>query len=474
MRSAQHETGTEEGTGHEPRHRRSTMVHVDETHGGGAGSAAMSTTELDGPLHPEVEVRGGEVRDEHRTELPAWPVLCLLWGLPVWWLLGLFPFSAAVVSPVMIFYLVLRQPLLLARGTLSFLGLVAWMVTGVLVIEPGDAFGLLVKFVQFASVGVLIVYVVNARAQLTRDRLLAGLTAMWAVVIAGGYLGMLLPNGRLTTTVGSLLPLSIKSNAYAQQLLFPQFAEIQHPYGGDVFERPAAPFYYANSWGAAMAFLIPVAVAFALHRGTAKAKILIVAGVALAIPPAVAANNRGMLLALAVTVLVVAVRLAVQGRIEAVLGIILLAVGGGLAMIRLGLLVSLTERETTGRSTQGRGELYLETFQRTLKSPILGYGAPRDSFTSEITVGTQGAVWAVMFSFGFVGLAFLLYFLVGAIVRTRHLRSSSDLWLNAALVSTLVMSAYYGLEGMLPAFGILVAMMLRDSQPDRSRRPPAG
>jgi O-antigen ligase len=223
-----------------------------------------------------------------------------------------------------------------------------------------------------------------------------------------------------------------------------------------------------------MAFLIPVAVAFALYRGTAKAKIFTVLGLGLAIPPAVAANNRGMLLALVVTLLVVAVRLAAQGRLEAVFGILVVAAGAGYVMLRLGLLQSLTERAEVGRSSEGRGELYLETFQRTLKSPILGYGAPRDSFTSEITVGTQGAIWATMFCYGFVGLALLLYFLFGAVVRTWHLRSPSDLWLNATLISTCVMSAYYGLEGMLPAYGILVAMMLRDIHPDLTRRPRAG
>ena len=46
-----------------------------------------------------------------------------------------------------------------------------------------------------------------------------------------------------------------------------------------------------------------------------------------------------------------------------------------------------------------------------------------------------------MFCCGFVGLALLLYFLFGAVVRTWHLQSPSDLWLNATLVSTCVMSA---------------------------------
>ena len=433
----------------------------------------MSTAELDASAPSEALEPVATSPDD--SLLPAWPVLCLLWGMPLWWLVGLFNFNCVLLAPVMLFYLVLKRDVWLAPGTLPFLSLVGWMALGIFVIEPGDLFGFVVKFAQYAAVGVLIVYVVNAPTLLTRDRILAGLTALWAFIIAGGYLGLALPYGHLTKTVGILLPSSISSNPYAQQLLFPQFAEVQTPFGASApFLRPSAPFYFANGWGAAMTLLIPVAVGAALHRGTTRAKILTVAGLGLCLPPAVAANNRGMFLALAVAVAVLFVRSFAQARFGMVLVIGVATAGAAYMMIRLGVVQSLTERADAGQSTAGRTQLYIETIQRTLKSPILGYGAPRDSYSSEITVGTQGAVWAAMFCSGFVGLALLLYFLVGVVIRTWPLTSESDVWLNAGLIATLAMSAYYGLEGMLVPLGILVAMMLRDRYLDPSRSARAG
>ncbi len=455
-----------------PRHRQ---IHwADDPGVDAAGSPALPSTVLDRPSEAET-VDNGSISDDLEPELPAWPVLCLFWGTPIWWVLGLFPFSGAVVAPVMLYYLLLRRSVWLAPGTLSYLALVGWMVTGFFVKEPGDEFSVTIRFVQYASVAVLIVYVVNARARLTTDRLLAALTALWWFVIAGGYLGLLMPYGRLTTTVGSLLPEGIASNQYAQQLLFPQFAEVQTPYGASVpFLRPAAPFYYANGWGAAMTLLIPVAVAFALRRGTTRAKFYTLVGVALTLPPAVTANNRGMFLALGVALCVVLIRTAAIGRWNFVVGYVMLAAGAVFTMLQLGLVESVLERAATGQSTEGRTRLYTETLQRTLDSPIVGYGAPRASFTTEVTVGTQGAVWTAMFCSGFVGLMLLLYFLFGAVRRTWHLRSPSGLWLNASLVATCVMSAYYGIDGMLVLLGAVSAMLLRDSALDSSRRTRAG
>lgn len=414
------------------------------------------------PSAPEGHRQGR--RSAYRSlELPAWPVLCLLWGLPLWWLAGLLPFSAVVVTPVMIFYLVLRGDVRVVPGTLSFVFLAAWMSLGILVIEPGDELGFLIRFTQYVAAAVVLVYVVNAPGAITKDRVLAGLTVMWVSVIAGGYLGLLLPYGRLSLTVGRLLPVGLRQNNYARDLFFPQFAEIQQPYGAvSAFIRPSAPFSYANGWGAAMTLLVPVAVAAALHRGTRRGYVFTLLGLAATLPPAVAANNRGMFVAIGVALLVLALRLAAQGHLGATIGILALGGASVLAMVQLGIVQTLTERSETGRSAEGRSVLYLETFQRTLKSPIIGYGAPRDSLTTEVTVGTQGAVWAVMFCSGFVGLVLLALFLLGAVVRTWKLRSHADMWLNAALVAVCTMSLFYGIDRMLVPVCVVIGVLLRD------------
>jgi hypothetical protein len=458
-----------------PRHRLDVHREWDAQTALEASVPVMSDAVVE---RPGPEPRPGRVRpvpEDPFLELPAWPVLALLWGVPGFWILGLLPFECVVLAPVMLFYLTMRRHVWIAPGTFGFIALATWTSLGILVIEPGDVVGFTVRFVQYAAAAILVVYVVNAPYQLTRERLLSGLSAMFATIVAGGYLGMVDPYGHLTLTVGRLLPHGMRGNPFAQQLFFPQFAEVQTPYGAtDAFLRPSAPFYFANGWGAAMTFLIPVVVAAGLSRPTRRARLLTLLGLLLAIPPAVAANNRGMLLALAIAVLVVVIRSAAQGHLQA--AVLVVALTGVIAylMLRLGLVQSVTERATAGQSLEGRGALYSETYQRTLQSPILGYGAPRASYSSEITVGTQGAIWEVMFCSGFVGLAFLVYFLVGAVVRTWRLRSVPDLWLNSALVATMVMAVYYGIDGILVPVMVLVGMLLRDSFLHSMQRSRAG
>ena len=211
-----------------------------------------------------------------------------------------------------------------------------------------------------------------------------------------------------------------------------------------------------------MAFLTPVVLGAAIYRGTRRALVLTLVGLAAAIPPAVATSNRGMFIALGVAVGYVLLRLLFRGRIALVAGV---AVGAGAAVAALwlaGFVDRITERQEVVDTGAGRANLYAETLQRTLDSPLLGYGAPRPSLTSEIAAGTQGAVWNAMFSFGLVGLLLFLVFLFGAAIRTAPAPSSAALWMHAAVVVAVVMSVYYGLDRLLLPIALVVALLLRE------------
>jgi hypothetical protein len=78
------------------------------------------------------------VPEDPLFELPAWPVLCLLWGLPLWWLAGLFSFSSVVLAPVMLFYLTRRRHVWLAPGIMPFLALAVWIALGILVVDHSN------------------------------------------------------------------------------------------------------------------------------------------------------------------------------------------------------------------------------------------------------------------------------------------------------------------------------------------------
>lgn len=423
------------------------------------------------PSRTLVESTGQKASSDVETRgLPAWPVLAVLWGYPVWWALGLLPFAQVIMAIPMLAFLIVRRRVLFVPGILPWLAFVAWMIPSALMAdEVGRLVGLGVRFSQFLALAIMLVYIVNARASLTPARILNALTFIWVFVIVGGYLGMLFPEVRLTMTIGQLLPSAVASNDYVSDLVFPPLAEIQTPWGAEEsFLRPSAPFAYTNGWGCAIAVLTPIAIATALGHRTARAMWLLLLGLLAAIPPAIATTNRGLWVGLAGAVVYIIIRLALRGNWLAFAWSSVLAITAGVILMLSGFLDGIIERQETVDTTAGRGSLYTETFERTLSSPILGYGAPRPSFTSEIYVGTQGAIWNAMFCFGFVGLALFAIAMLSGAFRTMNAPNLSTLWLHTSVVVACALAIFYGLDRQLVFVGVAVALMLREKYFDDS------
>lgn len=383
-------------------------------------------------------------------QLPTWPVDLLLFGFPAIWLLGLAPFAPILLAGCMLVLLVHhRQPLLVVPGIGPWFAFVAWvLVAGLAIDSPLRAVGYTLRAAQIVAIGVTMLYAVNT-PRLTPRRLVAGLLTVWFLVVIGGYLGMLLPDVRLPTLTAAVMPGSLIGNEYVRDLVNPPFAEVQQPWGAnEPFNRPSAPFPYANSWGSAVIVLVPVAIASLRILDSRRWRVAVVVSLVAALAPATATLNRGMLLALAVGVAYVVARLALRGNVAALAG----ATVGGAATIAalwlLGVVERITARQAVSDTTTGRAGIYRETFERTLDSPLLGYGAPRPSLTGSISIGTQGHVWNVMFSYGFVGLGLFLLFLWGTTLRTVRAPGTSSLWLHATLVSASLAVFFYGLDTM--------------------------
>lgn len=428
----------------------------------------MSAATLRAPATPSVGTDG----------LPGWPLLVMLWGFPVMWLLGVTVVPGAVVlTGVMVAFLAARRTAVWVPGTGALLGFLAWVVPCAIMIDSAPRLlGFAYRYVILLFVVVAFVYAVAARTRLTRERVVHALTFVWFFVIVGGLLGLLFPETRLTTPVGALLPRSIATNSYVEDLFFPPFAEIQQPWGAaEPFIRPSAPFPYANSWGVAILVLTPVALACFLMVRSTWLRVAIVLGAAAMLLPAMATTNRAMFAGLALAGVYVVVRFAVRDRAAPVLAL------GGLGVVAAGLLVwqgllgALAERQQYG-SGDTRFALYAETIERTLASPLLGYGAPRPSLDQDISVGTQGYVWTLMFSYGFVGLGLFLLFLWGTTWRTRRVRDDVDLALHASLVVASLVVVIYGLDIMqMLSIMLIAAILLRrrylpdDSEPAVAR-----
>jgi hypothetical protein len=330
-----------------------------------------------------------------------------------------------------------------------------------------DTFGRLAGFAQrwssVAGATLLALYVFNAPTSLPREKVLRYFTIFFGWLVVGGYLGMRLPYGRISTPILAIMPASVANNPYVVDLLSPRFAEVQQPWGvTQAFVRPAAPFVYTNGWGHAYVLLLPLVVAY-LRRASLKGQLVAAALLVLSVPPALATLNRGIFIGVGVAVLYLGVRLA--RRVTFVGWVRLLALGAAAVAAVLtfgaGSLSRLTERTSSGESLLTRQTIYEETFRRTLDSPWLGQGAPRPSETAAVSAGTQGHVWYVMFSYGFVGLALFLLTFWGFALTTWRVRSLESLLLQTPLVVVNVMIAFYGLDGMhlvivLVCFAVLV------------------
>jgi hypothetical protein len=398
-------------------------------------------------------------------DLPGWPVVAVMTGYPVWWALGLGLVMPLVLALLMAALLVVRREVVLVPGVLPWLAFCVWLIPCALMLDSAlRLVGYAIRTAQFFSVAIVLVYVVNAAARYSLHRAVAGITLLWVGVVVGGYLGMIWPEVRLTTLPGLALPGALAQDEFIRDLFFPPLAEVQEPWGTpQPFNRPAAPFPYANNWGAAIATTTPVALA-ALNVTRSRAlRVGIVAVLLASLVPIGASSNRGMLLALAAALVYAAIRLAVRGRWRPLVGLAVVGAAGAAYYVFGGVGEAIALRQQYSDTTTGRGTLYVETWQRTLESPVLGYGGPRPSYLVEVSLGTQGWIWTLMFSYGFVGLALFVWFLVGAVVRTWRAPSTTTVLMHSSLIAVVVMIPYYGLHvALLVVVAVNAGAMLRE------------
>jgi hypothetical protein len=402
-------------------------------------------------------------------ELPAWPVYLLFAGFPVWWLLGLGAFAVMVMAIPMLVLLIQRRDVEVPPAFFLWLGFVVWACAAALELSTASRLiGFSVRMANYAGCSIIFLYLYNGRTRLDRRAVLRALVLFFAVVVAGGYLGMLVPHGSLSTPVQALLPLNIRTNEYVGALVHPSFAEVQRPYGSPrTFYRPSAPFPYTNSWGCNVALLVPLVIAALLTFRRRRWRLAMVGLLAAACLPAFATLNRGMFLAIGLVLSYTAVRLACRGRLVPLVTVLAGAAVGVVVAVSAGVLSSLQERLHYSQTNVGRQTIYREAFEGALNSPVFGHGAPQPSGTVDVSIGTQGQVWNVMFSYGFIALAFFLGWFGLVVVQSWRARGQADLWIHATMFVAFVTFFYYGYDGIQLAVAMsAAALALRGRRSD--------
>lgn len=407
-------------------------------------------------------------RSQQVPDLPTWPLIALFPLFGAWWAVGLSAFVLPLMGLVMVVLMAVRGRIVVPKGfALWALFMAVALAAAVELNSVGRIVGFVLRVGNYFGAAAVLVYVVNCSRTRTSDRTIITLMLGYlATVVIGGWLGVLFPDGQLTTPTQMLLPGVLADNDYVHALVSPSFAEVQQPWGSPVaFTRPSAPFPYTNGWGCNMALMVPFAAAALVvcgRRGKAVAAILLV----LALGPAFATLNRGMFLAITVAVSYAAVRYALRGRFAP---LILLGVTSAVvASVALasGVVTQLLIRLQYSQTNIGRSTIYREAYEGALDSPILGHGSPRPSTTLNISIGTQGQLWNVMFSYGFLALAAYVGWFAYVTLRSVRGRTPVLFWMHVVMVLTVLTTVYYGYDGPQLAVAMLAAgLILRP--PDR-------
>lgn len=401
------------------------------------------------------------------TQLPAWPLQAGLVGFPVWWLLGVVDLIWPAIALVMVGYLARARRVRLPRGMgLWFVFLVLVLCSGIMLSGPGPLLVWGYRFVQYAAAGVVAIYVYNARARLTNGVIVGGLVALWVTTVAGGYLGVLMPEVAFRTPASYLVPEGILDNDLVNHMVIRRFAQFNPESYFEVPPRPSAPYLYTNNWGQAFSVLTPFVLAAMVLWRRRRAWLLAVA-LPIGLYPAFLTLNRGMFIGLALAGTYIAIRQAARGNARALLGIAATGVIAASIYTVLPTEELLAQRLEASSTTEDRASLYRQSLASITESPVFGFGAPQEPDDPGLPpVGTQGQLWMVLVSHGPLALLCFVGWIFMAWARSLRRTELVPMVANAGLLVTMVQIPFYGLlPHGLPVIAVLVAVVLRSELP---------
>jgi len=401
---------------------------------------------------------------------PGWIVFALFTLYPVWWFLGIGQFVWAMAALPLAAW-ALRQRRFRRPPAVFLFGLyIAWATFTIVRLDSGGRlllFGLRYG-VYLTSLG-LAYYVYNER-RVRRETFVNWIALLWVWAIIGGYVGLLVPNGRLNVTAASLLlPRSLADNNFVGVLVRPRFAQVRNYFGVDL-PRPSTLWAYTNEWGGNVGLLTPFFLAATLFSPSPRMRRLGVIGLIVGTPPMILSMNRGLWISVGAILVVVAVRSFLAGRTAPLKGlaIAIIALVGVIVLTPLGTVVT----GRLGDSDAGaRSRIYAEAWEGAQKSPLLGWGGPRPSVDPLApAIGTHGHLWYAMFSHGLVGAFLYVAFLIWAVFLVTRRRDPISIMLaSVVVVGALQMFFYNMFSGSLPLILVALGLCFRESSPPPAR-----
>ena len=318
----------------------------------------------------------------------AWPLSAFLLGFPVWWLLGLTSFILVILAVPMAWHLLRLPRVVVPPGFgwwLLFLACVlcSGMMLGLT--APGTVPGSFMqrlpaftfRFMNYVAATVAMLYAINLpERRLSTSRLIKMHAWFFLVVVIGGVLGVLLYRVQVPSLLSFVLPRSLADQRFVSTITQPSFAQVQSVLGYAA-PRPAAPFSYTNLWGNNLSVLMVwFVVAYWVGEGPRRRAFCAVALV-ISVVPIIYSINRGLWIGLVVMSLYLALRSAVSGRVQLLVGVVLAATTVLVLVLVTPLATVVQGRLANPHSDSARSNTSLAAVSSALASPILGYGSTR-------------------------------------------------------------------------------------------------
>lgn len=422
---------------------------------------------------------------------PAWPLVALLAGWPLWWALGLVSYISVLLAIPMawrMYIWVAREGRRIRKPPAYGLWLLFLVVMffGITVLKlnapdtlPGGILSHKVaswalRAITYIAATITLLYAGNlTESELSRHRLawLLGLVGVYSIVF--GFVAVGDPGFHFTSPLAALVPNSIEqADTTIAAALHPAFSQKQ-TFGGT--GRIAAPFTYSNGWGNNLAILLPWLVVAWCLEGTRRHRRIGIVMLCIAIVPIVFSFDRGLWVGLVLAAAYMVVRLGARNPklLLGFVGAILLVV---VVLAATPLLSLVSARIDKGSSNAGRTNQAVVSLEGALNSPIVGYGDTRreQGGSNSIavgksancpdcgnnSVGSHGQLWLLLFANGFAGAIFYMGFFGYGLWQFRRDKTPYGLAGTLILLLGFVFSFVYEAVGPTLSFMMLAYVLL--------------
>ncbi|MGH3241230.1 MAG: O-antigen ligase family protein [Spirillospora sp.] len=426
--------------------------------------------------------------------LPAWPLYTLFGIYPLWWALGMTSVIWGAAAVPMAWLLMRKRRIKVPPGFGIWVLFLVWAAAGAAslgLVAPGtmpDSGGFLgygQRMILYSAATVMFLYIGNLTEEQMPLRRLARLLGLLGIVtVIGGVAGVLFPDVSFDSPVEMLLPKSMTSSKWVEDMVHPGLAQVQDVLGTTASARPKAPFEYTNIWGNNLVVLMVWVFVGWWATGSRGAKWGVALLAVVAAIPTVYSLNRAMWLGIVIAFLYVAFRLMMQGRLF-VLGALALGLIVAMLVFALSPLSTMVKaRAENGHSDNIRSTLAVRSLEAAASSPILGYGSgralrgspssiaigrtPSCAQCGNSTVGSTGQLWLLLISNGFVGTALFFGFFLHALWRYRHDRTAYGIGGSlVVLLSFWFSTAYTSAGSPLSLTFVSLALLWRSDQARR-------